>query len=78
MLNSRAVCRNNNAIANDYYTSRLNSTEYTRSQQQVFMRKQDGANKTRERAIAKYESRRNMCDKCYTVKATLTGECLCD
>lgn len=78
MISTVRVSANNSHIANDYYKSRLNNTEYTRSKSQYYTKQMSRANKTKEESRRKYESRKNVCDVCYTTKSVLTNECLCD
>lgn len=52
--------------------------ELKESKEVSFFRKQMSLeNKTKERNELKYNSRQNICEKCFTTKSLKTGECLC-
>jgi regulator of replication initiation timing len=76
-INIVRVCDANNYIANDYYSERLNNTEYTRSSASKFRNKASQQTVQRERLTKQYESRKNICDVCFTAKSN-SDTCLCD
>ena len=51
--------------------------DYLERQKKIFTRPTSLETKTVRRLEAKYVSRSNICDVCFTAKASLTNECNC-
>ena len=72
----QSVIRSNPAIAQEASAHR--GSIVNKDEKGFFSRPKSKENADRERAILKYEGRKNMCPTCFTAKS-VTGECaLCE
>lgn len=74
----QSVIRSNPAIAREASAHRGSIVNGRDDEKGFFSRPKSKENADRERAILKYEGRKNMCSTCFTAKS-VTGECaLCE
>lgn len=77
MSNYHSVIRNNAAIAREASSHGGSIVNGRDDEKGFFRREKKPENAARERAILKYEGRKNSCPGCHTAKSA-TGACLCE